>query len=329
MLKKSMDYNFIKNVKLQSWLIILFIIILLALALGSFINSFVEGFDNPSVELDEKVKSITFRQGNAVTLQISQLAIYTADDPTTNIAPIGKATAIASEDTDQSGGNAKSAIAAPIDGVLKSRTVYNVSKPGGFMSPNTSPTNFWKLDLPQAINLSKLVYYQRGDKAYVVNSFGSYFTLEDASGKVIWTSPNINTPDMILTYTFTQKPGSATSGSGTSGSATNGSGTSGSGTSGSGTSGSGSSTSGSGSNTSNQNCDMYKQGPPGPKGDRGPQGPPGPMGFLGFVNVRKKDISAASYPPNKNSNSHKNSKKNNKVKPHNSCDDEEEENDIQ
>ena len=314
MLKKSMDYKFITNVKLQSWLIILFIIILLALALGSYINSFVEGFDNPSVELDEKVKSITFHQGNAVTLQISQLAIYTADDPTTNIAPIGKATAIASEDTDQSGGNAKSAIAAPIDGVLKSRTVYNVSKPGGFMSPNTSPTNFWKLDLPQAINLSKLVYYQRGDKAYVVNSFGSYFTLEDASGKVIWTSPNINTPDMILTYTFTQKPGSNTSGSGTSGSATNGSGTN---------------TSGSGSNTSNQNCDMYKQGPPGPKGDRGPQGPPGPMGFLGFVNVRKKDISAASYPPNKNSNSHKNSKKNNKVKPHNSCDDEEEENDIQ
>ena len=294
MLKKSMDYNFIKNVKLHSWLIILFIIILLALALGSFINSFVEGFDNPSVELDEKVKSITFHQGNAVSLQISQLAIYTAEDPTTNIAPIGKATAIASENTDQSGGNAKSAIAAPIDGVLKSRTIYNVSKPGGFMSPNTNPTNFWKLDLPQAVNLSKLVYYQRGDKPYVVNSFGSYFTLENVSGKVIWTSPNINTPDMILTYTFTQKPGSSTSGSGSA--------------------------------TSSQNCDMYKQGPPGPKGDIGP---PGPMGFLGFVNVHKKDISAASYPSDKKSNLHKNSKKYNKVKPHNSCDDEEEENDMQ
>ena len=299
MLKQFMNSKFTKNGKFQNWLVILFIVILLALALGSFFKSFVEGFENQLVELDSKVKSITFHQGTAVSLQISQVAVYTAEDPTTNIAPHGKATANASEDTGQSGGNARSAVAAPIDGVLETRTLYNMSKAGGFISPDTSPANYWKLDLPQAVNLNKLVYYERGDSPYVVNSYGSFFTLEDEAGKVIWTSPIINIPDMILTYRFTQKPGPASAPPPPASTPPP-------------------------PSIQVQKGDTGPQGPPGPKGERGP---PGPMGFLGFVDVRKKNMSGSSYPPAKHSNKDKNSKKNNKVKPHNSCDDEEEEDD--
>ena len=74
-------------------------------------------------------------------------------------------------------------------------------------------------------------------------------------------------------------------------------------------------------------------GPAGPKGMRGlqgmrgPPGPPGPMGFLGFVDLRKKDVtgsSAASYPAD---NKYKKYNTQKKIKPHNACDDDEDEDD--
>jgi len=331
--------KFNKSLKFQHWLVILFIIILIALALGSFFKRLVEGFDSPPAELDAKVRYITFRQGDLSDfLQISQLAVYTADDPTTNIAPKGTSTALNIYTVN----NSRSTIASAIDGTLE---VRDFGKSPGYSSANKSPDNYWKLDLGQAYQLSKIVYYNRGDNNISVRAIGTFFTLEDEAGQTVWTSPKITTGDLIDTWTFTQTKAAAAAPApvpepiagpmgmqgiagpmgmqGIAGPA---------GMQGipgkigpvgmqgipgkigpSGTQG-----------TQGKIGPAGIQGPTGPKGDRGMRGPPGPMGFLGFVDLRKKDItgaSASSYPPNKNNTRNKN------VKPHNSYEEEDEEND--
>ena len=281
-----------KGWKFQHWLVILFIIMLIALAVGRFFTRFMEGFDNPPAELNAKVRYITFHQGNSEFLQISQLAVYTADDPNTNIAPKGTASALNLYTSEP---NPILTIAAPIDGKLETRAMTNTTVVGGYISANKSPDNFWKLDLGQAYQLSKIVYYNRNDNS-MTRAIGTFLTLEDAAGQTVWTSPTITNEDLIVTWTFTQKkvPESIAGPMGLTGPA-------------------------------------GPMGPMGPKGDKGMQGkmgpkgdrgPPGPMGFLGFVDLRKKDItgaSASSYPQNKTHTRHK------KVKPHNSEEYEEEE----
>jgi len=295
-----------KGWKFQHWLVILFIIMLIALAVGRFFTRFMEGFDNPPAELNAKVRYITFHQGNSEFLQISQLAVYTADDPNMNIAPKGTASALNLYTSEP---NPILSITAPIDGKLETRAMTNTTVVGGYISANKSPDNFWKLDLGQAYQLSKIVYYNRNDNS-MTRAIGTYLTLEDAAGQTVWTSPTITNDDLIVTWTFTQKkvPESIAGPAGPTGL----------------------------TGLSGPMGPMGPMGPAGPagmqgkigpKGDKGmqgqmgPKGDRGPMGFLGFVDLRKKDItgaSASSYPQNK---SHT---RNKKVNPHNSCEYDEE-----
>lgn len=283
MLNKFMNYKFIKNWKFQHWLLILLIVMLLAISLGTFYNRIIEGFDNPPVELNAKVRYVTFHQGTSDYLVISQLAVYAADAPDINIAPKGKASA------SNLYGPFFSAESA-IDGTLAAKKFENVTSPTGYHSLNKNPDNYWKLDLGQDFNLSKIVYYNRND-GYNSRAIGTYITLENSVGQTVWTSQNITSSDLIQTWTFTQTQVPTVVEKGQQG----------------------------------PKGDMGPRGPKGDKGMRGPPGPPGPMGFLGFVDLRKKDItgsSSASYPPDKNSNSnYKKSNNHKKIKPHNACDD--------
>jgi hypothetical protein len=349
MLNKFMNYKFIKNWKFQHWLLVLFVVMLLAIVLGSFYNRLVEGFDNPPVVLDVKIKSITLYKGTSSHLQLSQMAVYSENDPNTNIAPQGKATAINGE-SNQFRPDVKWSVEAPIDGVLQTRTALNASAPAGFVSNEASNSTdyytFWKVDLPQAVYLSKIVVYSLNDPVYGNKLSGYFLSLEDESGTVMWKSqPTTNTStDLVNTYTFTRVaptepgPAGAMGPAGAIGPAgiqglTGPKGAIG--------------PAGAMGPAGIQGLTGPKgaigpagiqglPGPAGPKGERGmrgPAGPPGPMGFLGFVDLRKKDVtgsSAASYPPDKNSNS--NYKKHNnhkKIKPHNACEDYEDECDMQ
>jgi len=309
---KFMNYKFMKNWKFQYLLLALFIVMLLAIVLGKFYKKLIEGFDNPPVELDAKVRYIIVTNKSDPTLQISQIAVYTTDDPSTNIAPKGTATAANVL-------NNAFKISTPIDGVLAARDYRSI-----YHSLGTTE-DYWKLDLGAAYQLSKIVYYNRIDDdgnvpvrpgfEYSKRAIGMIYTLQDENGKTVWTSSPSTSGDLIQTYTFTRvkapMPMPAQGPKGPQGLP--------------GPQG-----------PQGVPGPQGLQGVPGPQGPKGmpgpqglqgvpgPQGMPGPMGFLGFVNVRKKDMSASSYPPNKNSN------KNHKVKPNNSCDDdEEEENDIQ
>jgi hypothetical protein len=236
-LMKSFSHIF----KKPQGLFFLALILLIGLAMKGVMY---EGFDNPPVVLDSKVKSITFHQGTALQLQISQLAVYTREDPNTNIAPKGTVTAINDLNTQQ---DAKTSRIAPIDGVLEARTVHG-NKAVAFMSVyGKNPDNFWKLDLPQAVNVSKMVYYNRGDAEYVSQSFGSFITFEDATGNVVWRSPPFSNSDLIYTYTFNQKPSTV---------------------------------------PSSAPAIPGPMGPMGPMGPAGPKGDTGPMGKPGILNIR-------------------------------------------
>jgi hypothetical protein len=334
-----MNYKFIKNLKFQHWLLVLFIIMLIALVLGSFYNKLIEGFDNPPVELNAKVRYITFYQGTSDFLQISQLAVYAADDPNTNIAPKGTATAANTYDDRRH--NGRTSIISAIDGKLEARRMRDTNVVGGYHSEGKNPSNYWKLDLGNAYQLSKIVYYNRLDSQMNNRSIGTYFTLEDNAGQNVWTSPVITSSDLIQSWSFTQSkpvvqqapipgergeqglaglqgpvglqgPEGPVGLQGPEGPAglqgipgING--------------------------EMGPKGDMGPAGPQGMKGDRGmrgPAGPPGPMGFLGFVDLRKKDVtgsSSASYPPDKNSNTYKKYNQQKKIKPHNACDDDDDE----
>jgi len=268
---------------------------LLALVLGNFYNRIIEGFDNPPVELNSKIRYVTFHQGTSEFLQISQLAVYAADAPNINIAPKGKATA---PNLYAPFLSAESAI----DGTLETRTMSSSKSPAGYHSASKSPENYWKLDLGQDFNLSKIVYYNRND-GNNSRAIGTYITLENGAGQTVWTSQTITSSDLIQTWTFTQNQAPTVVEK----------------------------------NQQGPKGDMGPVGPQGMKGDRGmrgPAGPPGPMGFLGFVDLRKKDItgsSSASYPPDKNNNNYKKYNQQKKIKPHNACedDDDEDEGDMQ
>jgi hypothetical protein len=289
MLHNLMNYKFIKHVKFQHCL---FIVMLLAIVLGKFYKNLVEGFDNPPVELNAKVRYVTFHQGTSDYLQISQLAVYTTDDPNTNIAPRGKAIAVNTfNDAEHNG---KTSIISAIDGTLEPRSISGTS-PAGYHSANKSPDNYWKLDLGQAFNLRKIVYYNRNDNNMNLRSIGTYITLENATGQTVWTSPTITSSDLIQTWTFTQVPAPGEKGE---------------------------------KGLTGPQGIQGKIGPAGPKGDMGPAGP---IGFLGFVDLRKKDVtgaSAASYPPDKNSKNYKKKHMQQKIKPHNACDDDDDDDEM-
>jgi hypothetical protein len=416
MFHKVMNYKFIKNWKFQHWLLMLLIVMITGLFFGTFFKKFIEGFDNPPVTLNSKVKSITLHGGTAVNLQISQLAVYTADDPNTNIAPKGTAT---STDVYEENNKASDTISvqAPIDGVLEARKYQPSSKTfSGYYATFSGESTYWKLDLGQAYQLSKVVFYNRGDPGLVSRIIGAYMTLENEAGETIWTSQPITTGDLIQTWTFNQiqapapipvpvpgekgdpgPPGSQgpagiqglegpagiqglegpagpagiqglegpagiqglegpagpAGPAGLPGSAGPASEEGPAGPPGpagiqgligpagpagiqglagpaglkgnpgipgipgkKGDRGLKGSPGIPGKN--GLNGLMGPAGPKGIKGDRGmrgPAGPAGPMGFLGFVDLRKKNISPATYPPNKHQN------RNKRVKAHNYCDD--------
>ena len=258
---------------------------------------------------------------------ISQLAVYSADDPTTNIAPKGTASAL------NLYGAGSISIASPIDGTLNPRPMLDASTPGGYHS-NEDKNSYWKLDLGQAVQLSKIVYYNRSDVGYAANSNGAYFTLQDANGNTVWTSSNLRNGDLIDTWTFTQAKAPAPVSApppvpgplgplgplGPAGPA--------------GPLGPPGPAGADGkmgpmglmglmgpAGKMGLDGKMGMTGPAGPKGDKGDmglmglQGLPGPMGFLGFVDLHKTNI-AAAYPPNK-----KNNNRPNTIRPHNYCED--------
>ena len=321
---KFTDYKFMRNWKFQHWLLTLLIVLLLALALGKFYKKLVEGFDEPPVELNEKIRYITFYIGTAQFLVISQVAVYSADDPTTNIAPRGTATA-----SDLYTGPGNVSIDSPIDGILEPRPMLIASTPGGFHSQERDKNGFWKLDLGQAVQLSKIVYYSRSEGGAQAN--GAYFTLQDANGNTVWTSSNLRNGDLIDTWTFTQAKAPAPVSApppvpgplgplgplGPAGPA--------------GPLGPPGPAGADGkmgpmglmgpAGKMGLDGKMGMTGPAGPKGDKGDmglmglQGLPGPMGFLGFVDLHKTNI-AAAYPPNK-----KNNNRPNTIRPHNYCED--------
>lgn len=245
------------------------LVLLLALALGGVLRSFVrEGFDNPPAVLDAAVRYIVVTNQNVIPLQISQLAVYTAADPNTNIAPKGTATAA----------NVYTSAYYPstaIDGVLAARDYSKI-----YHSLGQTNEDYWKLDLGAAFPLSKIVYYNRIDddgntpprpeNLYSKRAIGMIFTLQDADGKTVWTSSPATSSDLIQTYTFTQTapappapppappaPPGAPGAKGAKG-------------------------------DKGMQGPMGMQGPPGPPGPMGMQGPQGKIGMQGPMGTQGK-----------------------------------------
>jgi len=190
-----------------SYGVVLAIIFLSVSEVGYRENFYTENFENPPVLLDSAIRYITFHQGTSEYLQISQVAVYTAADPNTNIAPRGTATA---PNVYNSAFGSNYSISEAIDGKLEARPMRWDYVMGGYISSHPpNPSNYWKLDLGQSVELSKIVYYNRyenGTGANWVNqrSIGTFYTLENNSGQVVWTSPTITSSDYVQSWSFKQ-----------------------------------------------------------------------------------------------------------------------------
>jgi hypothetical protein len=127
-------------------------------------------------------------------IQISQLAVYAADNPSVNIAP-GKNTGALN--------TAWGLSSNPIDGVLNNRLTCGES----YCSTATA-SEAWVLDLLQEYPISKIVYYNRGDCCQD-RAESMTLTLVSAANTVVWTGtpftndlniiPKANDPIPVVT----------------------------------------------------------------------------------------------------------------------------------
>lgn len=133
------------------------------------------------------IRYITISTNNNY-IQLSQLAVYSADNPTVNIA-LGKSTSA----INTSGGKSSDAV----DGNLTSRKY-----PGGYISTATT-TESWTLDLGQEYPLSKIVYYNRGDCCQD-RAISMTLTLKSSANITIWSGTPF-TNDLVQTINIIPK----------------------------------------------------------------------------------------------------------------------------
>jgi len=123
-------------------------------------------------------------------IQISQLAVYAADNPSVNIAP-GKNTGALN--------TAWGLSSNPIDGVLNNRLTC-----GDSYCSSATASEAWVLDLLQEYPISKIVYYNRGDCCQD-RAESMTLTLVSAANTVVWTGTPF-TSDLIQTINIIPQP---------------------------------------------------------------------------------------------------------------------------